>query len=76
MSTCSARTRATCVFVIDALFDENLAQPLPGLQLLCERGRELLFGEQAVADEQRADSRPLLTCGFHSNEISAARPLT
>ena len=56
ISTCSASRRATCVRVDRPLLDEDLAESLARAALLREGERELFLGEQAVADQQGANS--------------------
>ena len=39
-----------------ALADEDLAEPLAGRRLVCERGIEFALDEEAAQDEQRAEA--------------------
>ena len=58
-----------------ALLDEDLAEAfLRRLPLLLDRALELLGGDRAVTDEERAKGRPRIAGGFHTPLIGSASP--
>lgn len=57
----------------EAAVDEDLAQALRRRSLLLERELELLDGQRAVAEEERAERGPGMCCGFHLGRVIGTR---
>ena len=77
-SCCSARTREIGAGCDESLLGQDLAEPSLGLGALkLERTLELRLGHRCVAEEERAERRPLilwLPHGFHLTPIGRRRP--